>query len=313
MPSAFLLIGIPGIENGATWTSLVFCVLYVLAILGNSALLYIIKTEESLHTPMFFFLSLLALNDLAFCSSTVPKTLGIFWMNGGLIDATSCLTQMFFVHCLSVIESGILTAMAYDRFVAICSPLRYSSVLTYSLLRKIALAILLRAIALIFPIPLLVRQLQYCGDNIVLHTYCDHMAVVNVACGDKRVDNVYGLVMSLFVTGFDLLFIGLSYSMILQAIFKMPTKDARQKAVGTCGSHISIIFIAYFSAIFSFLTYRFGQKTIPHSVHILSSNMFILFLPFWNPLVYGVKTKKIRQRVQRILFYNQSTFPPSRH
>ncbi|CAI9535367.1 unnamed protein product [Staurois parvus] len=313
MPSTFLLIGIPGLENGVMWTSVVFCVLYILAILGNSILLYIIKTEESLHTPMYFFLSMLALNDLAFCSSTVPKTLGIFWMDGGLIDATSCLTQMFFVHCLSVTESGILAAMAYDRFVAICSPLRYSSLLTYGLLQKIALIILLRAIVVIFPIPVLVGQLQYCGDNVVLHSYCDHMAVVNVACGNKHVDSVYGLVVSLSVTGFDLLFIGLSYSMILQAIFKMPTKDARQKAVGTCGSHISIIVIAYVSAIFSFVTYRFGQDTIPPNVHILSSNFFILFLPFWNPLVYGVKTKKIRQRVKRILFHNQSTFPWNRH
>ncbi|XP_072256552.1 olfactory receptor 52P1-like [Pyxicephalus adspersus] len=313
MPSTFLLIGIPGLENGAMWISVIFCALYILAILGNGTLLYIIKTEKSLHTPMYFFLSMLALNDLAFCSSTVPKTLGILWMNDGLIDATSCLTQMFFVHCLSVTESGILAAMAYDRFVAICFPLRYSSILTYSLLKRISVAILLRAIVVIFPIPVLVGQLEYCGDNIVLHLYCDHMAVVNVACGDKHVDSVYGLVVSLSVTGFDLLFVGLSYTLILQAIFKMPTKEARQKAVGTCGSHISILVVAYFSAIFSFVTYRFGQKTIPHNVHILAANMYILFLPFWNPLIYGVKTKQIRQRVQRMFCYHQNTFYWIRH
>ncbi|XP_077330712.1 olfactory receptor 52D1-like [Lithobates pipiens] len=312
MPSTFLLIGIPGFENGVAWISVVFCALYILAILGNGSLLYIIKTEESLHTPMYFFLSMLALNDLAFCSSTVPKTLGIFWANGGLIDSPGCLAQMFFVHCLSVIESGILAAMAYDRCVAVCSPLRYSSVLTYSLLQKIALVILLRAIAVIAPIPILVGRLQYCGGNIVLHSYCDHMAVVNVACGSKYVNSVYGLAMSLCVTGCDLLVIGLSYSMVLQAIFRMPTKDARQKAVGTCSSHISIIVVAYFCAIFSFVTYRFGQDAVPHNVHILSSNFYILFLPFWNPLIYGMKTKLIRQRLKRILFY-QSTFPWDRH
>lgn len=312
MPSTFLLIGIPGLENGDVWISVVFCALYILAILGNGSLLYIIKTEESLHTPMYFFLSMLALNDLAFCSSTVPKTLGIWWVNSGLIDATSCLAQMFFVHCLSVIESGILAAMAYDRFVAICSPLRYSSVLTYGLLQNIALVILLRAVVVIIPLPILVGQLQYCGGNVVLHSYCDHMAVVNVACGNKYVDTVYGLAMSLCVTGFDLLIIGLSYSMILRAIFKMPTKVARRKAVGTCSSHISIIVVAYFCAIFSFVAYRFGQNSIPHNVHILSSNFYILFLPFWNPLIYGMKTKQIRQRLKSILFY-QSTFPWNRH
>ncbi|XP_068121777.1 olfactory receptor 52E4-like [Hyperolius riggenbachi] len=308
MPPTFVLIGIPGLKDGAVSTSIVFCALYILAILGNGTILYVIKTEESLHTPMFFFLSMLAINDIAFSSSTVPKTLGIFWLNDGVIDATSCLVQMFFVHCLSVIESGILASMAYDRFMAICSPLRYHSVLTASLLEKIAFAILVRAIMVISPIPVLVGQLQYCSDNIVVHSYCDHMAVVNVACGDKQLDSVYGLVVSLSITGFDLFFIGLSYTMILRSIFKMPSKDARHKAVGTCGSHICVIISAYLPGIFSFVTYRFGRKTIPHNVHIFLANIYILVPAFLNPIIYGVKTKQIRRRVLCILTQNPKAF-----
>ncbi|XP_018427149.1 PREDICTED: olfactory receptor 52K1-like [Nanorana parkeri] len=308
MPSAFLLIGIPGLQEGSVWTSIFFCSLYVLAILGNGTILYIIKTEESLHTPMFFFLSMLALNDLAFSSSTVPKTLAIFWLDDGLIDATSCLTQMFFVHCLSVIESGTLASMAYDRFMAICSPLRYNSVLTYSLLEKIAFVILARAVVVIFPIPVLVGRLQYCGGNVVLHSYCDHMAVVNVACGDTQINSVYGLALSLFITGFDLLFIGLSYAMILRTIFKMPSREARHKAVGTCGSHICVIISAYLPGIFSFVTYRFGKKTVPHNVHIFLANIYIVFPAFMNPFIYGVRTKQIRRRVLHILTINPKAF-----
>nr|DBA32274.1 TPA: hypothetical protein GDO54_000077 [Pyxicephalus adspersus] len=308
MPSVFLLIGIPGLQKGAIWTSILFCVLYVLASLGNGILLYVIKTEKSLHTPMYFFLSMLAINDLAFPSSTVPKTLVIFWFNDGLIDATSCLTQMFFVHCLSVIESGILASMAYDRFMAICSPLRYNSVLTSSLLVKVAFGILARAVLIILPVPILAGRVKYCGDNIVLHSYCDHMAVVDLACGDTRADSFYGLALGIFITGFDLLFIGLSYAMILRAIFNMSSREARHKAVGTCGSHICVILSAYLPAIFSFVTYRFGEKSIPRNVHIFLANIYIVFPSFMNPFIYGVRTKEIRQRVWNILTHNINTF-----
>ncbi|XP_068121779.1 olfactory receptor 52Z1P-like [Hyperolius riggenbachi] len=305
MPPTFVLIGIPGLNDGTVLsTSIVFCFLYILVILGNGAILYVIKVERTLHTPMFFFLSMLAINDIVFSTSTVPKTLGIFWLNDGLIDATSCLIQMFFVHGLSVVESGILASMAYDRLMAICYPLRYHSVLTASLLKKIAFAILIRATVLNMPFPLLVVQLQYCGNNIVEHSYCDHMAVVNVACSDKRIDSLYGLVLSVSVCGFDLSFIGLSYSMILRSIFKMPTKDARQKAIGTCGSHICVIISAYLPALFTFVAYRFGGTTIPPNVHIFVANIYNLVPAFLNPIIYGVRTKQIQQHVLHILTYN---------
>ncbi|XP_063301506.1 olfactory receptor 52P1-like [Pelobates fuscus] len=310
MPSTFLLIGIPGLEGGTLWIAITFCLIYILAIVGNCTILYVIKTEKSLHGPMYFFLSMLALNDMAFSSSTMPTMLGIFWFDAGRVDAVCCLTQMFFVHSLSAIETGVLAAMAFDRFIAICFPLRYMTLLTNVLLGKIAMAIVVRAIVIISPVPVLVGRLQYCTENVVSHSYCDHMAVVQVACGDIRIKSVYGLVISLSVIGIDLIFIGLSYTMILRAVYKLPSRAARHKAVGTCGSHICVITITYFPGVFSFVTYRFGQNTIPHSVHILLANIYILFPAFLNPLVYGVKTKQIRERVLRTFYLKTDTFRP---
>ncbi|XP_040278624.1 olfactory receptor 52N4-like [Bufo bufo] len=305
MPSFFFLIGIPGLENLGTLTSISFCLLYILAVLGNSVMIYIIWTEKTLHGPMYFFLALLALNDLAYTSCIVPKMLEIFWWNNGRIDASACLTQMFFVHLMAGTETGILTAMAYDRYIAICSPLRYTSILTFVVLEKIAAAILVRAFVTIFPIPVLVSRLHYCGGYVVLHSYCDHMAVVNVACGDTRVNSIYGLVLSLSVSGFDLLFIGFSYTMILAAIFRLPSRAARHKSIGTCTSHICVIIAAYLPALFSFVSYRFGQKTIPLNVHIFIANIYILFPAFLNPIIYGVKTKQIRDCILKTLQVNQ--------
>ncbi|XP_053561656.1 olfactory receptor 52K1-like [Bombina bombina] len=309
MPASFVLVGIPGLGEGTIWISISFCLIYILSLLSNCLLLFIIKTELSLHGPMYFFLSMLAMNDIAFPSCTVPKMLAIFWLEDEQVDAAGCLTQMFFVHSLSVIETGILAAMAYDRLIAICFPLRYTTLLTYSVLVKIASFIVVRAVIFIVPIPILVGHLQYCSNNIVAHSYCEHMAVVNVACGDTHINSIYGLVIALSITGFDLLFIGLSYVKILQAVCHLPSKEARHKAVGTCGSHICVIVITYLPGIFSFVTYRFGKKTVPHSVHIFLANIYILYPSFLNPVIYGVKTKQIRQRVQRYLLHINKPMP----
>ncbi|XP_078515200.1 olfactory receptor 52N1-like [Lissotriton helveticus] len=295
-PVTFILVGIPGLEDVALWVSLPFFSVYTTALFSNFLLLFILKTDQGFQEPMYFLLSLLAANDLAFPSSIVPRMLALFWLDYREIDFAGCLVQMFFVHSLSVVESGILVAMAFDRYVAICYPLRYTSILTNAILEKIGLVIIIRAIITILPIPVLVRHLQYCNSNVIFHSYCEHMAVVKVLCGSVSINSMYGLVLSLSITGFDLLAIGLSYAMILLAVFRLPSKQARRKAFSTCGAHVCVILITYTPGIFSFVTYRFGQENIPHHVHILLANVYIVFPAMLNPIVYGVKTKQIRSR-----------------
>ncbi|CAH2226142.1 olfactory receptor 52K1-like [Pelobates cultripes] len=299
MPSTFLLIGIPGLEGGTLWISISFGIIYILGILCNCTILYVIITEKSLHGPMYFFLSMLAMNEVALSSTTMPKLLGVLWFGAHQILAVCCLTQMFFVHLLSGFESGILTAMAYDRFIAICYPLRYVSILTNVILGKIATVIVVRAIVIILPLPIMTGQLQYCTKNVVYHSYCDHMAVVKVACGDIQFNNVYGLVVSLSIIGFDLMFVILSYVMILRAVNKLPTREARHKALGTCGSHISVIFIAAVPIVFNFVAYRVVENTVSLSLQVFCANIYILIPSLLNPIIYGLKTKQIREQLLR--------------
>ncbi|KAM4045591.1 olfactory receptor 52P1-like [Anomaloglossus baeobatrachus] len=305
IPSTFFLIGIPGLEDGRLWTSIIFCVLYILTILGNSSITYIICTEKSLHGPMYFFLAMLAVNDLFLPSSTVPKTLEIFWRNNGRIDAFNCLTQMFFAHFLSVVESGILVAMAYDRYIAICSPLRYSSILTYTALKRIAASILIRAFIAVLPLPIMVGRLHYCGEDVVLHSYCEHGAVVIIMCGDTQVTGLYGFVVALFLASLDVLLIVFSYVMILRAVYKMVSQDARQKTTETCGSHVCVIIIIYSSAFLTFVTYAFGKSDVTYQAHIFLANAYILLPAFCNPIIYGVRTKPIRERVLKVVCHKQ--------
>uniref|UniRef100_A0A8C3SA84 Olfactory receptor n=1 Tax=Chelydra serpentina TaxID=8475 RepID=A0A8C3SA84_CHESE len=297
-PSTFILMGVPGLESAHVWISIPFCTMYAIAVLGNFIILFIVKREPSLHGTMYYFLCMLAVTDLVLSTSILPKTLSIFWFNSREIDFSACLTQLYFIHSFLVMESGILVAMALDRYVAICHPLRYSTTLTNIVVAKIGLAVVLGAV-LLGPHPFLLQQLSHCRTDVISHTYCEFMALVKLACGDTVVMSAYSLAVAFLTGGLDLLLIVLSYVMILRAIFSLPSKEARRKSLSTCGSHICIMLVFYSPAFFSFLSHRFGHVA-PH-VHILITNMYLLFPPMMNPIIYGVGTPGIRQRLLHIL------------
>ncbi|KAM7178263.1 olfactory receptor 52D1-like [Macrochelys suwanniensis] len=301
-PSTFILLGITGLEAAHVWIAIPFCAMYVIAILGNFTILFVVKVEPSLHVPMYYFLCMLAVTDLVLSTSTLPKMLSIFWFNSGEIDFSACLTQMYFIHCFFVMESGIFMAMAFDRYVAICDPLRHSTILTNPVVAKIGLAVVLRGFMLILPYPILARRWPYCRTNIIPHTHCEHIAVVKLACANIQISNYYSLFVVLCVRGLDVIFITVSYTQILRAIFSLPTKDARLKALGTCGSHLCAILTFYIPALFSSLTHRFGQN-VPLHFHILMANVCLLVPPVLNPIIYGVRTKQIRDRQLRLFIH----------
>ncbi|XP_034617505.1 olfactory receptor 52E4-like [Trachemys scripta elegans] len=295
-PSTLILLGVPGLEAAHVWISIPFCTMYIIAILGNFTILFVVKMELSLHGPMYYFLCMLAVSDLVLSTSILPKTLSIFWFNSTEIDFSACLTQMYFIHCFLAMESGIFVAMALDRYVAICDPLRHSTILTNPMVAKIGLAVVLRGCVLVLPTPFLVRRWPYCRTNIIPHTHCEYMAVVKLACADIRVSSYYGLSVVFFVTGLDVLFIAVSYTQILRAIFSLPTKDTRLKTFGTCGSHLCVILAFYVPALFSFLTQRFGHN-VALQFQVLMANVYLLVPPMLNPIIYGVRTKQIRDRL----------------
>ncbi|ETE61652.1 hypothetical protein L345_12594, partial [Ophiophagus hannah] len=227
----------------------------------------------------------------------------------GEIQFNTCLTQMFFIHALCMMESAVLLAMAVDRYVAICFPLRYNSFFSGSLVAQMEIAAVVRGTLLMCPCPFLIKRLSFCQTNVIHHTYCEHMAVVKLACGDTRINSVYGLSVALIVIGGDLLCIGLSYFFIVRAVLRLSSSEARLKAFGTCGSHLCVITISYSPALFSFFTHRFGHNVAPH-VHILLANFYLLVPPLLNPIVYGVRTKEIWKQVIRVFLPNQVMVKP---
>ncbi|EDL16663.1 olfactory receptor 608 [Mus musculus] len=294
--SFFYLVGIPGFENFHYLISIPVCLLFVLTLLGNSVVIATIKLEPSLHQPMYFFLCMLAMNDILLTCSTSLKMLGIFWFNEHWIEFDVCLTQMYFIHTLCIFESAILVAMAFDRFVAICIPLHYATILTTAMVIKLGVVGLSRALLMVLPCPLLIKRLPYYTGYIIPHTYCEHMAVVKLASANTFINRAYGISAALSVITLDVWLIAASYIKILQAVFRLSSQNARSKALGTCAAHVCTILAFYTPALFSFLTHRIG-KNVPPSVHIILASMYLLVPPTVNPLVYGVKTKQIRDRV----------------
>ncbi|KAM7179331.1 olfactory receptor 52E4-like [Macrochelys suwanniensis] len=301
-PSTFILLGIPGLEAAYVWLSIPLCTVYAIDVFGNFTILFIVKTEPSLHVPMYYFLCMLAVTDLVLSTSTLPKMLSIFWFNSREINFSACLTQLYFVHCFSGMESGIFVAMAFDRYVAICHPLRHSTILTNPMVAKIGLAILLRGGIFALAFPFLVRQWPYCKTNIIPHTHCEHMAVVKLACADIRLSSYYGFFVLLCVFCLDVFFITVSYTQILRTIFSLPTKDARLKTFGTCFSHLCAILAFYIPGFFSSLMSRFGQNVALH-FHVLIGIVYLLVSPMLNPIIYGVKTKQIRDRLLHLFIH----------
>uniref|UniRef100_A0A8C3VLS4 Olfactory receptor n=1 Tax=Catagonus wagneri TaxID=51154 RepID=A0A8C3VLS4_9CETA len=294
MPSVLTLRGIPGLESVQRWIGIPFCAMYLTAVLGNSLLLIIIKSERSLQEPMYIFLGMLGVTDIALSTSIVPKMLGVFWFHVPEIYFDTCLLQMWLIHTFQCIESGILLAMALDRYVAICYPLRHAAIFTHQLVVQIGALVTLRAVILVAPSLLLIKcRFRFYHTTVISHSYCEHMAIVKLAAENVRVNKIYGLFVAFTVAGFDLTFITLSYMLIFITVFRLPQKEARLKAFNTCIAHICVFLQFYLLAFFSFFTHRFGSHISPY-IHILFSSIYLVVPPFLNPLVYGAKTKQIR-------------------
>ncbi|XP_039374284.1 putative olfactory receptor 52P1 [Mauremys reevesii] len=300
-PSTFILTGIPGLEPAHVWISIPFSMFYIISLLGNVTLLFVVGKEQTLHKPMFLLLCMLALTDISTSTSVIPKALCIFWFNLKGITVGGCLTQMFFLHAVSVMHSAVLVTMAFDRYIAICSPLRYATILTNTRIAKLGLVGLIRAVLFILPLPLLLSKQPFCANRIIPHTYCEHIAVVKMSCGNITVNRTYGLVMAFVVIGLDLTLIALSYGLIIRAVLRIDSKKAHQKALNTCTTHICVMLTFYTPFLFSSLTHRFSQGFAPH-IHIILANLFFLIPPMLNPIIYGVKTKELRDKVGKYTF-----------
>ncbi|XP_069059205.1 olfactory receptor 51G2-like [Pleurodeles waltl] len=295
---SFLLMGFPGTDHTSIYLSLPLSLMYLLSILGNSLILVIIKLDNQLREPMYLLLSMLAATDLCLSLSTSPTVLSVFWFDFRRIHVDACLLQLFFLHTLCSMESAILVAMAFDRYVAICNPLRYNTILHPVIIAKIGLAAFIRGVTLHLPLTFLLKRLPFCADEALSHGFCYHPDVMKLACADITINNKYGLVIILSTYPLDVVFILFSYLMILKAVGSKAMKAERLKALNTCVSHLCVVLLFYIPLIGLTLAHRYGQKDSTLLL-VLMGGAFLVIPPALNPVVYSMKTKQIRIAIRK--------------
>uniref|UniRef100_A0A8C9BLV1 Olfactory receptor family 52 subfamily E member 5 n=1 Tax=Phocoena sinus TaxID=42100 RepID=A0A8C9BLV1_PHOSS len=273
-PSSFLLIGIPRLENVNIWIGSPFFAVYLITLMGNVTILFVIQTERSLHQPMFYFLAMLACTDLGLSTATIPKMLGVFWFNHREIVFGACITRR--TQSIYALTDTLPSVIAI-----------------------LGIVIMVRTLVCVSPFRVLILSLPFCDAQIIPHTYGEPLGLAKLACASIKISAFYGLIA--FSMGYiDLSVIGFSYVQILRAVFYLPSWDARLKALRTFGSHVCLMLAFYLPALFSFMTHCFGHN-IPHYIPILLANLYVVLPPALNPVIYGVRTKQIREQALRML------------
>ncbi|NWW23021.1 O52I1 protein, partial [Falcunculus frontatus] len=295
--SSFILVGVPGLEAFPTCLGILFCSAYVLAVVGNGAVLLVLGLDKALQAPSHRFLAMLAVIDVVMVTSVVPKMLSVLWLDSAEIGYVACFVQMFLVHSTTAEESGVLLAMAVDRYVAICHPLRYHAILNGHTIARIGLAIVLRALLSMVPLTGLVTSLPYCGSHVVPHSYCEHMAVASLACADPGPSGLYSVAGSSLIVGMDMAFIAVSYGMILRAVLG---KESCWKALSTCGCHLCVVLLFYIPGMVSIYSQHFGGA-VSARTRVLLADLYLTLPTTLNPLVYSMRTRQIRQALLKVL------------
>lgn len=300
-PATFFLVGIPGLQSSYVWLAVSLGAMYTTALLGNTLIMAVICTDSTLQEPMYCFLCVLAAVDIVMASSVVPKMVSIFSSGDGSIGFSACFTQMFFVHAATAVETGLLLAMAFDRYVAICKPLHYTRILTPHVMLGMSVTITIRALVFMTPLSWMVSHLPFCGSNVIPHSYCEHMAVTKLACADSMLSSLYSLIFSSIIVGSDVAFIAASYVLILRAVFSLSSKNAQRKAFSTCGSHVGVMALYCLPGMTSIYIGCLGQDRVPLHTQVLLADLYLIIPPTLNPIIYGVRTKQIRERIWSLL------------
>uniref|UniRef100_A0A673UED9 G-protein coupled receptors family 1 profile domain-containing protein n=1 Tax=Suricata suricatta TaxID=37032 RepID=A0A673UED9_SURSU len=298
--SDFLLNCLVRSPSWKLWLSLFLSLLLLLAMGANGILLITIRLEASLHEPLYHLLSFLSLLDIVICLTVIPKVLAIFWFDLKSISFCGCFLQMYIMNYFFGMESCTFMVMAYDRYVAICHPLRYPSIITDQFVAKAVVFILARNGILTMPIPILSSRLHYCGRNVIDNCICANMSVSRLSCDDVTINRLYQFAVGWTLLGSDLILIFVSYTFILRAVLRLKAEGAVAKALSTCGSHF--ILILFFSTILLvFVLTLMVKKKVSSDVPVLLNVLHHVIFSALNPIVYGVRTQEIKQGIQRLL------------
>ncbi|XP_059125487.1 olfactory receptor 1 [Peromyscus eremicus] len=295
--SQFLLLGLPIPPEHQHLFYALFLAMYLTTVLGNLIIIIIILLDSHLHTPMYLFLSNLSFSDLCFSSVTMPKLLQNMQSQDPSIPYAGCLAQIYFFLFFGDLGNFLLVAMAYDRYVAICFPLHYNSIMSPKLCVSLVMLswVLTTFHAMLHT--LLMARLSFCKDNVIPHYFCDMSALLKLSCSDTHVNEVViFIVVSIFLM-LPFALIIMSYVRIVSSILKVPSSQGIRKAFSTCGSHLSVVSLFYGTVIGLYLCPSANNSTVKDTVMSL---MYTVVTPMLNPFIYSLRNRDIKEALERI-------------
>ncbi|KAM5172693.1 olfactory receptor 5V1-like [Mantella aurantiaca] len=287
----FILLGLTRHPDIQTGLFLVFFISYVTSVMGNVLIIFVSRINPHLHTPMYFFLSNLSFVDIWFTSSIVPKMLINFLSLKKSISFYGCFTQMFVHMGLGGAECCLLLAMAYDRYVAICSPLHYTTIMHPSLCIKMASGCWIAGFINSLIHTLFAMQLSFCGPHVINHFFCEIPSVIELSCTDASLNKTIIFLCAVFVVMGPFLLILVTYGYIISSILKISTSVGRKKAFSTCASHIIVVTLFYGTIIFMYM--RPGDTHVAQQDK-MATLFYSVVTPMLNPFIYTLRNKDVK-------------------
>ncbi|XP_040197792.1 olfactory receptor 10A7-like [Rana temporaria] len=286
-----ILLGFQSSKEVSIVLFILLLIVYVLTLFGNVLIITLVYYNEALHTPMYFFLTQLSLSDILLTTDIAPFLLYTLLHDGGTMSFTGCIFQQYIFDIIESAECLLLTVMSYDRYLAICNPLHYSSIMNEFLCIILTMISWLFSILTTLIAAITIAYLNFCGPNIIDHFFCDVSPVLKLSCSDTfwvQLDMILNSVPLLFL---PFLIIIISYTYIIFTILKIPSNTGKQKAFSTCSSHLTVVCIFYVTLIVIYDLPTSGQSL---TIRKLVSLIYTVGTPLMNPIIYSLRNKDIK-------------------
>ncbi|XP_007090915.2 olfactory receptor-like protein OLF3 [Panthera tigris] len=294
----FILLGLSSDLYVQVFLFVLFLVMYLVTVLGNFLIVALICLDSRLHTPMYFFLTNLSLVDVSYATSIIPQMLVHLLAEHKAIPFVSCAAQLFFSLGWGGIEFVLLAVMAYDRYVAVCDPLRYSVIMHGGLCSRLAITSWVSGSLNSLIHTAITFQLPMCTNNYIDHISCEILAVVRLACVDTSSNEIIIMVSSIVLLMTPFCLVLLSYIQIISTILKIQSREGRKKAFHTCASHLAVVVLCYGMAIFTYIQPRSSPSILQEK---LISLFYAVLTPMLNPMIYSVRNKEVKGAWQKLL------------
>ncbi|XP_007494995.1 olfactory receptor 8D1-like [Monodelphis domestica] len=294
----FIIMGLSDRQELQLPLFILFLGIYIVSMVGNLVLILVIRISSQLHTPMYYFLSNLSFIDLCYSSVITPKMLVNFLSKKNIISYSGCLTQFFFFCSFAVSECYMLTAMAYDRYVAICSPLHYTVTMSQKICSLLVSGVYTMGTFSGLVQTVYLAKLFFCQGNVISNYFCDILPLLKLSCSSTYINEL----LMMFLVGFNSLVttlpIFISYAFIFSSILSIHTAKGRSKAFSTCGSHLTGVIIFYGSIIFMYYKPVSSYNVIQEKV---ASVIYTMVIPMLNPLIYSLRNKDVKDSLRKVM------------